>query len=89
MKEFLMYSVFTSVFIFVSTWVGAHFLGTDLWKKCSKCGSRQTRTTKHFILTTAETNNGFTFIQDTECDCCHNRLQIALPCHEWPPIPNI
>lgn len=89
MEKFLMYFVLASVFIFVATWVGVHFFGTDLWKKCTKCGSRRTRTTKGWTLTTAMADNGFIFERDTECDCCHHREKIVLPRNEWPTVPSI
>ena len=89
MEKFLVYLVLSLIFIFVATWAGAYLLGTNLWRKCAKCGSRRTRTMKGWTLTTATADNGFIYEQDTECDSCHHREKVALPRNQWPPIPNI
>lgn len=80
---------FVLLLIFVGTWAGARCLGVVLWRKCLKCASRITRTTKGWILTGGQPDNGFLFVQDTECDCCLHRERQVVPRDQWPAVPAI
>ena len=73
----------------LGTWVGAYTFGVTLWKKCNICDSHITRTTRGWILTTAVENEGFTFVEETECDRCCGRSRQILPRSLWPNIPTI
>lgn len=79
-----LFSYFVIAFIVVMTltWFGARLLGTILWRKCVKCKSRYTRTTKGWVPAPTQQMTA-EFVQDTECDCCHHRQRQLLPRNMW------
>jgi hypothetical protein len=75
------------LFIFLAFVSVMKMAGITLFRECRHCESRNTRTERGWILTSAPGNDGWQFVEDTDCYSCSKRERKDLPREEWPSIP--
>jgi hypothetical protein len=71
MIDFIVLLIIVTSICFVTIYLISRYLfGIVLWRKCKKCGSRNTTTSKGWVLSCAFENDGFQFTEDMFCSAC-------------------
>lgn len=84
--KFLLYFPLILTIVALLTIGILHLMGIHFFRKCPKCQSRWTRSSRGWMLT-LDPGDGWQFVEDTDCSCCGKSSRRVMPRTRWPMVP--